>query len=84
MEIQVIHIWCPFLNRDPTTMAQVQKQEYSEDEIEEIMDMQAPREFLSARELREAIRENPLLFAGLAFALGLLIGVSFCSGRKSR
>lgn len=53
-----------------------QEEKYSDEELEEIMDMHAPNEVLSTRELREAIRENPLLMSGLIFAFGLLVGVA--------
>jgi hypothetical protein len=58
------------------------KQSFSDEELEEIMDMHAPKGQLGAAELRQAIRENPLLVAGLVFTFGLLLGVSIRSGRK--
>jgi hypothetical protein len=59
-----------------------QEQKYSDEELEEIMDMHATRDMFSARELREAIRENPLLMGGLILTFGLLMGVALCSGRR--
>jgi len=57
--------------------------EFSDEELEEIMDMQAPKEL--AKELEAMIRDSPLLVTGLVFAFGLLIGVSLSSShRRSR
>jgi len=61
-----------------------QEQKYSDEELEEIMDMHASRDVFSSRELREAIRESPLLMGGLIFTFGLLMGVALCSGRRKR
>jgi hypothetical protein len=63
---------------------QVEKEKFSDEELEEIIDMHATKDILSASELRATIRENPLLVAGLVFAFGLLVGSSLCSRRKSR
>ena len=59
-----------------------EKENFSDEELEEIMDMHAPKGQMSVAELRQAIRENPLLFAGLVFAFGLLLGVSVRGGRR--
>jgi len=59
-----------------------QKENFSDEELEEIMDMHAPKGQMSVAELRQAIRDNPLLFAGLVFAFGLLLGVSVRGGRR--
>jgi ElaB/YqjD/DUF883 family membrane-anchored ribosome-binding protein len=56
---------------------------YSDEELEEIIDMRASDE-VSVRQIRATIQENPLLVTGLAFAFGLLLGLSICSRRKSR
>lgn len=58
------------------------KESFSDEELEEIMDMRAPKGQISVAELRQMIRENPLLVAGLVFTFGLLLGVSLRSGRK--
>jgi hypothetical protein len=58
------------------------KEDFSDEELEEIMDMHAPKGQISAAELRKAIRENPLLVTGLVFAFGLLLGISLRSRRK--
>jgi len=55
---------------------------FSDEELEEIMDRHAPVGQISMSELRQMIRENPLLVAGLVFTLGLLLGVSFRSNRR--
>lgn len=54
--------------------------DFSDEEIEDIMDMQAPIDLL--REFRKAAQESPLLVTGLAFAFGLLVGVSLSNGNK--
>jgi hypothetical protein len=56
--------------------------EFSDEELEEIMDMRAPRGQISVAELRKTIQENPLLVTGLVFAFGLLLGISIRSRRK--
>ena len=62
--------------------AKEEKDGFSDDELEEIMDRHAPTGQISTAEFRKMIRENPLLVTGLVFALGLLLGVSFRSGRR--
>jgi len=57
------------------------KQEYSDEELERILDMQ-PSDQISVRQLRATIQENPLLVTGLAFTLGLLLGLTFHSRRR--
>ena len=58
-----------------------QKEEYSDEELEEIMDMHASNDLFSVRQLRDTVRENPLLVSGLVFAFGLLVGVALSSRR---
>lgn len=71
------------LPRRETIMAKKsQDEEYSEDEIEQVLGMGAAETSLILSEVRETIRENPLLVAGLALALGVLIGVGLTQGRK--
>jgi len=55
---------------------------YSDEELEEIMDMHAVKDMISVKELREAIRENPLLMAGLVFAFGILAGIALSPRRR--
>jgi hypothetical protein len=56
--------------------------DYSDDEIEQILGMGAPEARFAVKEMREAIREKPLLVTGLVFAFGILIGISLGRGRK--
>jgi len=68
-----------------TIMARESRQGgYSDDEIEQILGMGAPEARLTLREIRDTIREDPLLVAGLVFAFGLLVGVSLARGGKKR
>ncbi len=66
------------------TMAETQSEEkeFADEEVEDILSMRPSRDQLSVTEVRELIRENPLLVAGLVFAFGLLVGVSLGSGRR--
>lgn len=59
-----------------------EKKEIADEEVEDILNMHASRDKLSTAEVRELIRENPLLVAGLVFTFGLLVGVSLGSGRR--
>jgi hypothetical protein len=58
------------------------KEDFSDEEVEEIIDMHEPKGQISVAELRRTIRENPLLVTGLVFAFGLLLGISLVSRRK--
>ena len=60
----------------------VQKKEFRDEELEEIMFTHGSKDRITVAEVREMIRENPLLVAGLVFTFGLLVGVSLSSGRK--
>jgi len=53
---------------------------FSDEELEEIIDMKAPKELIL--EFEAMVKESPLLMTGLAFAFGLLIGVGLASGRR--
>ena len=55
---------------------------YSEDEIEQILGMEAPEVKFALKEIRKTIKEDPLLVAGLVFAFGMLLGVSLARGHK--
>lgn len=61
---------------------QEKKEKFSDEELEEIMDMQVPKGQVSVADMRQVIRDNPLLVAGLVFAFGLLLGVSLRSNRR--
>jgi len=58
------------------------KGDYSDDEIEQILGMGAPEASFALNEMREAIRENPLLVAALVFAFGILVGISLSRTHK--
>jgi len=47
---------------------------YSDDEIEQILGMGGPETKLALKEIRQIVRENPLLVAALVFAFGILVG----------
>jgi hypothetical protein len=55
---------------------------YSDEDLEKIMFRHASKGQVGVAELRQMIRENPLLVGGLLFTLGLLLGVSYRSSRK--
>jgi len=59
-----------------------ERDSFSDEEVEEIMDRHGDMGQVGIAEFRQMIRENPLLVAGLIFTLGLLLGVSCRSGRK--
>jgi hypothetical protein len=54
--------------------------EFSDEEVEDILDMQAPKDLL--REFQKAVQQRPLLMTGLVFTFGLLVGASLSSGRR--
>jgi len=53
---------------------------FSDEELEEIIDMKAPKELIL--EFESLVKENPLLMTGLVFAFGILVGVGMASGRR--
>jgi ElaB/YqjD/DUF883 family membrane-anchored ribosome-binding protein len=57
-----------------------EEKDFSDEELEEIIDMKAPRELI--REFESMVKESPLVMTGLAFAFGILIGVGLASGRR--
>jgi hypothetical protein len=57
-----------------------EKTDFSDEDVENILDMRASKDLL--REFRKAAQESPLLVTGLAFAFGLLVGVSLCNGKR--
>ena len=57
-----------------------EEKEFSDEELEEIMDMKAPKELIM--EFESLVKESPLLMTGLAFAFGILVGVGLASGRR--
>jgi len=60
--------------------AQRTEEEYSDEELEEIIDMKAPTELV--KEFESMIKESPLLMIGLAFTFGVLVGAGLASGRR--
>jgi hypothetical protein len=61
---------------------EAKERNYSDDEIEQILGMGGPETKLPLKEMREAIRENPLLAATVVFAFGILVGASLGRGRR--
>jgi hypothetical protein len=61
---------------------EVKERKYSDDEIEQILGMEGPETKLPLKEMREIIRENPLLVTTLIFAFGILVGASLSRGRN--
>ena len=57
-----------------------EEKEFSDDDLEQIIDMKAPKELVD--EFESLVKESPLIMTGLAFAFGLLIGVGLASGRR--
>ena len=55
---------------------------FSDDDVEEIIDMKAPKALIS--EFETMLKDRPLLTAGLIFAFGLLLGASLSKRRRSR
>ena len=64
-------------------MASEEKErDYSDDEIEEILGRGGPEAKLVLKQMRDTIRENPLLVAALIFAMGILVGASVRRGHR--
>ena len=57
-----------------------EEKEFSDDELEEIIDMKAPKELIN--EFEAMVKESPLVMTGLAFAFGILVGIGLTSGRR--
>jgi ElaB/YqjD/DUF883 family membrane-anchored ribosome-binding protein len=55
---------------------------YSDDEIEEILGLSAPETRLVLKEIQETIMDSPLLALGLAFTVGILVGVGVSHTRR--
>jgi hypothetical protein len=62
--------------------AETEEKEFSDEELEEIIDMKPPTRLV--KEFEAIVKERPLLVTGLVFAFGILIGVSLSSGRRRR
>ena len=63
-------------------METLEEKEYSDEELEEIIDMKAPKELV--REFESLVKEKPMLVTGLVFAFGVLVGVGLSGRRRSR
>ena len=60
--------------------SEVEEKEFSDEELEEIIDMKAPKQLV--KEFESMVREKPLLVTGLVFAFGILVGAGLSSGRR--
>ena len=61
---------------------EAKERDYSDDEIEQIFGMGGAETKVVLKEIRETMRENPLLVAALVFALGILVGASISHAHK--
>ena len=61
---------------------EAKEHDYSDDEIEEILGMGGPEAKLVLKQLRDTIRDNPLLVAALIFAMGVLVGAGLSRGHR--
>jgi hypothetical protein len=76
-----LSVWL-IIERIHMSSAQTEEKEFSDEELEEIIDMKAPSELV--KEFEALVKESPLLVTGLVFAFGILLGVSLSSGRRRR
>ena len=72
----------PCLSVTVAMAREAKERDYSDDEIEQILGMGGPESKLALKEIRDTIRENPLLVAALIFAVGILVGASLSRGRR--
>ena len=56
--------------------------DYSDDEIEEILGLSTPETKLALGEIQETIVGSPILALGLAFTLGVLVGLGLSHTRR--
>ena len=61
---------------------EAKERDYSDDEIEQIFGVEGTETKVVLKEIRETMRENPLLVAALVFALGILVGASISHAHK--
>jgi ElaB/YqjD/DUF883 family membrane-anchored ribosome-binding protein len=59
---------------------ETEEENVPDEDVEEILDMQAPRAFV--KEFEAMVKEKPLLTSGLIFAFGLLLGAALSSKRR--
>jgi len=64
------------------TTVELEENNFSDEDLEEIIDMQAPKALM--KEFEAIVKERPLLVSGLIFAFGLLLGASLSNRRRSR
>jgi hypothetical protein len=62
--------------------AETEEKDFSDEELEQIIDMKAPKELL--KEFEAMVKERPLLVTGLVFAFGILVGISLSPRRRRR
>jgi ElaB/YqjD/DUF883 family membrane-anchored ribosome-binding protein len=60
--------------------SEAEEKEFTDDELEEIIDMKAPKQLI--KEFESLVRERPLLVTGLVFAFGILLGANLSSRRR--
>jgi ElaB/YqjD/DUF883 family membrane-anchored ribosome-binding protein len=60
--------------------SEAEEKEFTDEELEEIIDMKAPKQLI--KEFESLVRERPLLVTGLVFAFGILLGASLSSRRR--
>ena len=61
---------------------ETEETEFSDEELEEIIDMKAPTQLV--KEFEAIVKEKPLLVTGLVFAFGILVGISLSPRRRRR
>jgi len=61
---------------------EAKERNYSDEEIEQILGTGGPEAKLMLKEIRDTIRENPLLVAALVFTMGILVGASLSRGHR--
>jgi len=62
--------------------AETEEKEFSDEELEEIIDMKPPTHLV--KEFEAIVKERPLLVTGLVFAFGILVGISLSPRRRRR
>ena len=61
-------------------MPETDEESVSDEDVEDIIDMQAPSRLIA--EFEAMVKERPLLTSGLIFAFGLLVGAALSSKRR--
>jgi ElaB/YqjD/DUF883 family membrane-anchored ribosome-binding protein len=60
--------------------SETEEKEFTDEELEEIIDMKARKELI--KEFESLVRDRPLLVTGLIFAFGILVGAALSSRRR--